>query len=205
MSGIGFSPAEENFGKYCGILDREVSAGGAKGYYFFGGRHRMTFSRAQHGAHRERVCPWDLSRDEFCGSVYFFAPIGKFETQRHRATEFFGNQTQGCRVLLVGHSVTGGEFRLICIFPTRSPCPLWLCVSNVRAFCFETQRHRAFWKSGRRFSALVIYYHSVMGDAFSSPVSSTPALRVLCASVFPTSAHWFFTGGKEFREISQNS
>lgn len=37
----------------------------------------MTFSRAQHGAHRERVCPWDLSRDEFCGSVYFFAPTEK--------------------------------------------------------------------------------------------------------------------------------
>ena len=97
----------------------------------------MTFSRAQHGAHRERVCPWDLSRDEFCGSVYFFAPIGKFETQRHRATESFGNQTQGCRVLLVDHSVIGGEFRLICIFPTCSPCPLWLCVSNVRALVFH--------------------------------------------------------------------
>ena len=98
---IGFSPAEENFGKYCGILDREVSAGGAKGYYFFGGRHRMTFSRAQHGAHRERVCPWDLSRDEFCGSVYFFAPIGKFETQRLRATESFGNRAEGCRSFLL--------------------------------------------------------------------------------------------------------
>jgi hypothetical protein len=92
MSGIGFSPAEENFGKYCGILDREVSAGGAKGYYSFGGRHRMTFSRAQHGAHRERVCPWDLSRDEFCGSVYFFAPIGNL---KHRATESFGNRAEG--------------------------------------------------------------------------------------------------------------
>jgi len=44
----------------------------------------MTFSRAQHGAHRERVCPWDLSRDEFCGSVYFFAPSGNL---KHRATE----------------------------------------------------------------------------------------------------------------------
>jgi hypothetical protein len=29
-----------------------------------------------------------------------------------------------------------------------------------------------------------------MGDAFSSPVSSTPALRALCGSVFPTSARF---------------
>jgi hypothetical protein len=103
---IGFSPAEENFGKYCGILDREVSAGGAKGYYSFGGRHRMTFSRAQHGAHRERVCPWDLSRDEFCGSVYFFAPIGNL---KHRGTETQSLLEIGPKVFSPGYLLSLGH------------------------------------------------------------------------------------------------
>jgi hypothetical protein len=156
----------------------------------------MTFSRAQHGAHRERVCPWDLSRDEFCGSVYFFAPIGKFETQRHRATESFGNQTQGCRVLLVDHSVIGGEFRLICIFPTCTPCPLWLCVSNVRAFCFETQRHTATESFGNQTQGcrVLLVGHSVTGGEFRLicilPTRSPCPLCLRVSNVRALVFHW---------------
>ena len=101
----------------------------------------MTSSRAQHGAHRERVCPWDLSRDEFCGSVYFFAPIGKFETQRHRDTESFGNLARGYRsFLLITRSIPGGEFSLTYI--SFTPTLRVLCASVFPKSARRVLKHR---------------------------------------------------------------